>query len=89
MQKKQENHSNRYYAGLIIGLIALSGDLGVALVFVAVMALMLLCTGMSPWYAAGGLGLVALAAPILWNRLIPYQQKRILVISIFNYTTCI
>ncbi len=67
------------HAGLIIGLIALSGDLGVALVFVAVMTLMLLCTGMSPWYAMGGLGLVGLAAPILWNRLVPYQQKRILV----------
>ena len=67
------------HAGLIIGLILLSGDLGVALVFVAVMALMLLCTGMSPWYGAGALGLAGLAAPLLWNRLIPYQQKRILV----------
>ncbi len=67
------------HAGLIIGLILMTGDLGVAVVFVGFILLMLFCAGLSLWYFAGGAGLLLIAAPILWSRLVPYQQQRILV----------
>lgn len=67
------------HAGLIIGLILLTGDLGVALVFVGFVLLMLFCAGLSPWYLAGLGVLVAVAFPLLWGMLETYQQNRILV----------
>ena len=66
------------HAGLIIGLILLSGDLGVALVYLGVMALMLFSAGLSTWYFVGLLGTLAVSAPILWKFLAPYQRERII-----------
>ncbi len=67
------------HAGVIVGLILLSGDLGVALVYLGVIAIMLYCAGLSVWYFVGALVLIALACPLLWKMLAPYQQQRILV----------
>lgn len=67
------------HAGGYIGLILLSGDLGVALVYVGICAVMLFCAGLSGWYFAGGVGLAALAAPLGWKLLRDDQRDRILV----------
>ena len=67
------------HAGIIIGLILLSGDLGVSLVFIGIFAVMLFCAGVSVWYFVGALVLVAIAFPFLWDFLSDYQQQRILV----------
>ena len=67
------------HAGIIIGLILLSGDLGVALVYVGIVAVMLFCAGLSPWYFLGAGALLALAFPFIWDMLQPYQQERFLV----------
>lgn len=66
------------HAGVIIGLILLSGDLGVALVFVGIVIFMLFCSGMSMWYFIGGLAIVTIAFPFVWELLAEYQQERIL-----------
>lgn len=67
------------HAMSVIGLIALSGDLGVALVYVGIMLVMLFCAGLSPLYFAGGLLVVGIAVPYIWPLLKPYQQERIIV----------
>lgn len=66
------------HAGIIVGCVMLSGDLGSALVFMVIIAVMLFCAGLSLWYFAAVLGLVAIAAPILWSHLAEYQQMRII-----------
>ena len=66
------------HAGLIIGLILLSGDLGVALVYVGILLLMLFAAGLSVWYFVGALGLVGVLSPIIWSLLKPYQRERII-----------
>lgn len=67
------------HACVIIGLIVVSGDLGVALVYVGIMLVMLFSAGLSPLYYAGGLLLVGLAVPYIWPHLEDYQQRRIIV----------
>ncbi|MBE6589713.1 MAG: hypothetical protein E7643_05985 [Ruminococcaceae bacterium] len=67
------------HAALIIGLILLSGDLGVALVYIFIMAVMLFCAGLHPLYFVAAAILVVLLFPFLWELLEPYQQTRILV----------
>ena len=67
------------HAGIIIGLILLSGDLGVALVYMGIVAVMLFCAGLSPWYFAGAIAIVVIAFPFIWDHLQPYQQERFLV----------
>ncbi len=67
------------HAGLIVGLILLSGDLGVALVYLSMIAIMLFCAGLHPGYFAGVILLVVLLSPYLWEALAEYQQMRILV----------
>ena len=67
------------HAGLIVGLILLSGDLGVALVYMAFLAIMLFVGGLSGFYFLGGITAVVLAFPLLWEFLAPYQQERIIV----------
>ena len=67
------------HAGAIIGLILLTGDLGVAVVFAGFILLMLFCAGLSLWYFGGGLILTLCAFPLVWNHLAQYQQKRITV----------
>ncbi len=66
------------HAGIIIGLILLSGDLGVALVYIGVMLLMLFCAGVSGWYFLGLFAVLIIAFPFLWDALRPYQQNRII-----------
>lgn len=66
------------HAGLIVGLILLSGDLGVSLVYMGVIAVMLFCAGMSLWYFLGAIVAVGVSLPFLWSFLAPYQQDRII-----------
>ena len=66
------------HAGIIVGLILLSGDLGVALVYIGIIAVMLWCAGLSVWYFVGALVLILVAFPFLWDLLAPYQQNRII-----------
>ncbi len=67
------------HAGLIVGAILLSGDLGVALVYVAIILFMLFAAGMSVFYDLGLFAVVAALFPFLWDLLGDYQQERILV----------
>lgn len=67
------------HAGVIIALILLTGDLGVAVIFAGFILLMLFCAGLSLWYFLGLFVLLAAALPIIWNQLAVYQQQRILV----------
>ncbi|MGM9682786.1 MAG: FtsW/RodA/SpoVE family cell cycle protein [Eubacteriales bacterium] len=67
------------HAGVIIGLILISGDLGVALVYIGIVFVMLFCAGLSLWYFLGIIAIVALLFPILWEHMAVYQQQRILV----------
>lgn len=66
------------HAGLIVGLILLERDLGVALVYLALVAIMLFGAGLSLWYFLGIIGAAVLTFPYLWPHLAEYQQKRIL-----------
>lgn len=67
------------HAMIIVGLVLLSGDLGVALVYLAIIAVMLYCAGLSLIYFAGVIGSVVIVFPYVWPHLAEYQQKRILV----------
>ena len=67
------------HAGLIVGLILISGDLGVALVYVGVILMMLFCAGLHIGYFAAAILVLVLAAPYLWDQLAYYQQRRIIV----------
>ena len=67
------------HALLIVGLILASGDLGVALVYMALVLVMLFGAGLHWGYFAGVGGTVAVAFPFLWDLLASYQQDRIVV----------
>ena len=67
------------HAGAIVGLILLSGDLGVALVYMAFLLIMLFVSGLSGWYFLSGAVTLVLAFPILWEFLADYQKERIIV----------
>lgn len=67
------------HAGLIVGLILISGDLGVALVYMGFLLIMLFVAGLSGFYFLGGAVLILIAFPIIWEHLAPYQQERIIV----------
>ena len=66
------------HAGIIAGLILLSGDLGVCLVYFGIIAVMLYCAGLSGWYFLGVGAVVLIAFPFLWDFLRPDQQNRII-----------
>jgi rod shape determining protein RodA len=66
------------HAGLIIVLVLLEKDLGVALVYIALTAIMLFGAGLSLRYFAGAIGAAVLAAPYLWSMLAVHQQERII-----------
>ena len=66
------------HAGAVIGLILLSGDLGVALVYIGFSVIMLYCSGMSVFYFIGAAAATALAIPYLWPHLREDQQQRII-----------
>ncbi len=82
-----QDHINKPLTVLFLGAhallyvipILLSGDLGVALIYLAIIALMLFCAGLHPLYFAGVLLVVLLLSPYLWDKLAPYQQQRIIV----------
>ena len=65
------------HAGVIIGLVLLSGDLGVALVYIGITAVMLFCAGLNIWYFVAVVALVAIAFPFLWDFLAPYPHHRL------------
>ncbi len=67
------------HAGIIIGLVVISGDLGSALVYMAIMAAMLLVAGLSIWYFIAAGVMMVVIFPYLWEHLDKYQQDRILV----------
>ncbi len=67
------------HAGGIIGLLLLTGDLGMVLVYVGIMAVMLFCAGFSIWYFLAAFGAMVIAFPFAWDLLADYQRKRILV----------
>lgn len=67
------------HALLIVGLILASGDLGVALVYMALVLVMLFGAGLHWGYFAGVGAAVAVAFPFLWDLLASYQQDRIVV----------
>lgn len=67
------------HACLVVGPILLAGDLGVALVYIGIIALMLFCAGLHPGYFLGVALIVVLIFPYLWDHLEPYQQQRIIV----------
>ena len=82
--KKKINHplvvlSLCIHGGLITGLVLLTGDLGSALVYLAIMAIMLYTGGLSLWYFVAALAIVIVLFPYLWPKLSEYQQQRILV----------
>ena len=67
------------HALLIVGLILASGDLGVALVYMALVLVMLFGAGLHWGYFAGVGAGVTVAFPFLWDFLASYQQDRIVV----------
>ncbi len=67
------------HAMAIVGLILLSGDLGVALVYMVPVLIMLFSAGLHWGYFAGLAGVVLVAFPFLWDFLASYQQDRIVV----------
>ncbi|MCQ2426993.1 MAG: FtsW/RodA/SpoVE family cell cycle protein [Clostridia bacterium] len=66
------------HAGGVIGLILLSGDLGVALVYLGITALMLYSAGLHIFYYLFALMAGIIAVPYLWPHLREDQQKRII-----------
>ena len=66
------------HAGAVIGLILLSGDLGVAMVYCGLVLLMLFCAGLSLFYFIGGFAALFIAVPYLWPFLNSYQRDRII-----------
>ena len=66
------------HAGVIIGMILVSGDLGVALVYCGIVALMLFCAGLSLFYFLGAGVALFVAIPYAWDFLKEYQRYRII-----------
>jgi len=66
------------HAGIIAGLILLSGDLGVCLIYFGIIAVMLYCAGLSGWYFLGFAALLLISFPFLWDLLRTDQQNRII-----------
>lgn len=67
------------HAGIIVILILLSGDLGVAIIYIGIIAVMLAFAGLSRWYFIGAIGFVSVLFPFIWPLLSTYQQQRILI----------
>lgn len=62
-------------------ILAVSSDAGVALIFIFIFIVMAFLGGVRGWWFVGGLGALAVAAPIGWKYLIQdYQKDRILMI---------
>ncbi len=67
------------FGGVTIGFVLLERDLGAAIVFVVVIAVMCFTAKLSVWYFIGAAAAFIAASPFLWNMLGDYQKKRILV----------
>lgn len=67
------------HAGVIILLILLTGDLGVALIFTGFVLVMLYCAGLNKWYFFSVPIVAAAVLPFVWSRLEDYQRKRLLI----------
>lgn len=67
------------HACLVVGPILISGDLGVSLVYLSIIAIMLFCAGLHPGYFLGVAVVLVLLFPYLWEHLALYQQERIIV----------
>lgn len=65
------------HAGLVLGLLLLTKDLGTILVYCAMIAFMLFVSGLSVWYFIGAAGALVALFPTIWNHLALYQQERI------------
>ena len=66
------------HAGIISGFVLVSGDLGVALIYLSIVLIMFFSAGLSLWYYTGGITATVLAMPFIWSKLAPYQQERII-----------
>ncbi len=66
------------HAGVIMGSILLTGDLGTTLVFACIFAVMLYAGGLSLWYYVAAIGVCVVLLPYVWPHLSEYQQMRIL-----------
>lgn len=65
------------HAGLVLGLLFLTKDLGTVLVYCCIIAFMLFISGLSVWYFIGAALTITAAFPFIWNFLDVYQQERI------------
>ena len=66
---------------LLVGLnMVVSGDAGVSLIFVFIFIGMAFAGGVSIWWFALAIGLIAVAFPVLWQFLGDYQKNRILIL---------
>ena len=66
------------HAIVIVGLILLSGDLGVSLVYMGIIVVMLFLAGLSGWYFLGTALAITASLPFLWELLRADQQNRII-----------
>lgn len=66
------------HAGIILGLLAFTKDLGTILVYCFIIFFMLFTAGLSIWYFIALAAVVVLAFPFLWEHMADYQQKRII-----------
>lgn len=66
------------HAACIVSLILLSGDLGVALVYMGIILMMLFCAGLAKRYFLMLFGGIAVLSPLLWQLLEPYQRNRVI-----------
>ncbi|MCQ2456653.1 MAG: FtsW/RodA/SpoVE family cell cycle protein [Clostridia bacterium] len=66
------------HAGVIVGLVMLTGDLGTVLIYLFIIAAILFAAGLSLWYFAAAGALLLIAAPLLWGKLADYQRMRIM-----------
>ena len=67
------------HAGIYISFVLVSGDLGTALVYMVIAAVVLYASGLNKRYFLAVALIALVAAPILWTMLTEYQQQRILV----------
>ena len=73
-------HMGIHLVGLVGLNLALSSDMGVSLIFVFIFIGMTFAGGVSLWWFALAIGVIATAFPILWQFLGEYQQNRILIL---------
>ena len=74
------------HLGILVGLnMGLSSDAGVSLIFVFIFIGMTFAGGVSLWWFGLAIGLIALAAPFVWQFLGEYQRERIMILIDPNY----